>query len=395
MDARFLLARAYDKQDRPELAPMKLKAINQIGRFGGLVSEGAFRSTAGRLYQHFGHAEEALKEYLLLARLEPQTAEHYFHCGELFEERGNSDKALRCYIKATQLDAGQAAAHYKLGHLLYREKRNAEARVALEQAAKHDPDNASACFYLGKVQKDSGDYTAALAAFERAQKSPELKKRALVERGAVYLSMESFERAIAELGRAVRLPGPETDTEALYARYFLSVAYEKTRQLDKAIEQWERIYRLKPAFQDVSKKLSQYQDLRTDDRVKDYITAARDAFVQLCQDAVRGMGFTVNEATDIPNGCQIIATETESKWRNVRKMPQLVWFLRVPELITDSAVRGMMEQMRKARIARGAVYASSGFSRSARDFAESRPINLRGREQLQRTLAGGAAGETT
>ena len=50
--------------------------------------------------------------------------------------------------------------------------------------------------------------------------------------------------------------------------------------------------------------------------------------------------------------------------------------------------------MRKARIARGAIYASSGFSRSAREFAESRPIELHGREQLQQILAGQAGGAT-
>ena len=47
------------------------------------------------------------------------------------------------------------------------------------------------------------------------------------------------------------------------------------------------------------------------------------------------------------------------------------------------------EQMRKSRIARGAIFASSGFSRSAREFAESRPIDLHGRERLQQVLADG------
>ena len=69
---------------------------------------------------------------------------------------------------------------------------------------------------------------------------------------ATYMSMKNFERAIAELARAVRLPGPETDAEALYARYFLSLAYEQTRQLDKAIEQWERIEQAKPGFEGVA-----------------------------------------------------------------------------------------------------------------------------------------------
>ena len=137
-------------------------------------------------------------------------------------------------------------------------------------------------FYLGKTKKDAGDYPGALAALEQSQKSPEVRKRALVERGGTYMSMKNFERAIAELARAVRLPGPETDAEALYGRYFLSLAYEQTRQLDKAIEQWERIEQVKPGFEGVAQKLRQYEQMRTDDRVKDYVTVGRETISWRC-----------------------------------------------------------------------------------------------------------------
>ncbi len=394
VDARFLLAQALETDGKADLALEEIETINKAGRFGEHATEAAFRRAAARLYRENGRLDEALKEHLLLARMEPQAVEHYLSCGELFEQRNSSDKALKCYMKAARLDESNATAHARLGHLLYRENRKADARGELEAALKLDPDHAPSWFYLGKAKRDTGDFAGALAAFERAQKSQDLKKRALVERGGTYMSMKNPERAIVELERAVRLPGAPADTETLYARYFLSLAYEQTRQLDKAIGQWEMIERAKPGFESVGGKLKQYEQLRTDDRVKDYVTVGRDDFLALCRKAVGTMGLTVGETAEIPNGCEVIATETEGKWHNVRKMPRLIWFLRIPETIGDQAVRAMAEQMRKARIARGAIYASSGFSRSAQVFAESRPIELHGPQRLQRVLAGEAVDGT-
>jgi tetratricopeptide (TPR) repeat protein len=285
-------------------------------------------------------------------------------------------------------------AYARLGRLLYRENRKSEARTCLERAVKLDPEDALSWFYIGKCKRDAGDYPGALAALELSQKSPEVRKRALVERGGTYMGMKSFERAIVELERAVRLPGPEGDAEALYGRWFLSLAYEQTRQLDKAIEQWERIAQVKPAFEKVAHKLQQYEQVRADDRVKDYVTVGRKEFLEVCQQAVRAMGLGVGEAAEIPNGCEVVATESEGKGRSARKTPRLIWFLRVPEMIGDKQVRAMAEQMRKARIARGAIYASSGFSRPAQEFAENRPIELHGREGLQQVLAGQAGGRS-
>ena len=157
--------------------------------------------------------------------------------------------------------------------------------------------------------------------------------------------------------------------------------------MDKAIEHWEFIYSKKPAFLDVAEKLSQYQDLRTDDRIKDYITASREDFLQICQEVARAINLTVRDAQDVANGCQIIASENESKWRNARRINRMIWFLRVPEPITDSAVRSLLEEMRKTNVTRGVIFTSSSFSHAGREYAESRPLELYDKEQLQKALA--------
>jgi tetratricopeptide (TPR) repeat protein len=387
-DAHYLLGLAYLADDKPELALMEFKTVNQIGQFGKYAREVPFRKKIAELYQKFNQPEEALKEYLLLVKKEPGNTEHYLQAGVLFEERDRSDRAAEFYRKAIELDAHNASAHLRLGKLLYRQKKPLEAREFLQRAVKADPDCYEAYYYVGRIQKENKDHPAALAAFERAQKDPEFKIKAIVERGATFLSMNNLDSAVPELERAIKLAQDETAPEVLYARYFLASAYEKNRYIEKAIEQWERIYTKRPRFRDVAEKLSQYEELRSDDQVKDFMTVSEDQFIEMCQHVTTQLGLTIREVTPIRDGCEVLAVEPQSKWRNARKMPKLLRFLRVADTIDESTVRALHEDMKSQNISRGMLLTSGTFSRLAMDFAETRPIELYNKEHLQSLLKG-------
>jgi tetratricopeptide (TPR) repeat protein len=104
VEAHYFLGQAYADQGKPELALMEFKIVNQISNFSPLCPEVEFRRKISELYKRFNQPEEALKEYLLLIKLEPDVADYYFSTGELFEERDKSDKAEMYYRKAIELD---------------------------------------------------------------------------------------------------------------------------------------------------------------------------------------------------------------------------------------------------------------------------------------------------
>ena len=382
-DAHYFLGLAYLAENKHELALMELKTVNEIGHFGKFCPEIQFRNKIAELYARFNQPEEALKEYLLLIRLEPQQADHYFNAGSLFQERNKSDKAVNYFRKAIELSPMHHEAHYNLGYILYRAKRPVEAKVELETALKVQPNNYNAYFYLGRLLKESHDYVGALLSFEKAQRDPDLKIKSLVERGGCYMSMNNFDKAISELERAVRLSNNDAANDTLYARYFLAACYEKLRKIESAITNWEKIYAKKPSFRDVAEKLSQYQELRVDDRMKDYLTSSMEKFFDICKAITLSMNLAIRDITDVTNGCQIIAVETEQKWRAARKLPKIIRFLRVPELIDESTVRNLHEEMKKLNVTRGIILSSSNFSRKAIEYAESRPVDLLDKEKLQ------------
>lgn len=384
-DAHYLLGLAYDQENKQELALMELKTVNQIGNFDGLVEEVPFRQKIAELYAKFNQPEEALKEYLLLLKRDPNKAEYYFCVGRIFEDRNRSDKAARYYRKTCELDPRNAEARARLGLLLYRSKRSVEARAELDAAVRLQPENHEAWYYIGKILKDSRDCIAAMSAFEKSSREPGLKVKSLIERGGCLITIGSLDRAVSELERAAKL-ADEGSAESLYARYFLSHCYEKMRRIEQAVEEWEFIYSKKPNFRDVAEKLSKYQDLRTDDRMKDYLTLGRDQFLEVCKRLTEALGLNVRDVRGVDNGAEVVAVESTSKWRNARAMPKLIRYLRVADIIDESTVRGTHEEMRKQGITRGLIVTSSNFSRLAQDYAENRPVDLYAKDKLQSLL---------
>ena len=89
--AHYLLGHIYLAENKPELALMEFKSVNQIGQFGENLSEVEFRKHIAVLYERFSQFEEALREHILLSKLEPSAAEHYYDCGRLFDDRGKLD----------------------------------------------------------------------------------------------------------------------------------------------------------------------------------------------------------------------------------------------------------------------------------------------------------------
>ncbi|HCC38188.1 MAG TPA: restriction endonuclease [Treponema sp.] len=388
-EAHYYLGCAYLAEKREELAVIEFKTVNQLGISGKKIPEVEFRRNLAQLFIRQNQGEEALKEFLLLIKLEPNRGEYYYQAGKLFSERGNSSMARDYLGKAAELTPKDSKVHFELGLMLYRDKKPSEAKAVLQQAQKMPGENAGQIhFYLGKILKDAKDFTAAAADFEKAARDPAMRLRALVERGGCFMALNAMERAIPDLERAVKTITDEAAQDSLYARYFLAACYENQRDIDKAITQWEMIASRKKNFRDVAEKLSQYQELRDDDNMKDYMTASQTEFSEMCQAVVsQGLNLHIIDAKVSGDCCEIRAIEGESaKWRNTRKMPRLIRFYRGTEPLDEEKVRSVLEDAKSENIPKTALFTGAGLSRSATDYASSRSVELFGKEQLAELL---------
>ena len=77
--AHYYLGKAYLKENKPELAIIEYKLVNENALFGPQLDELSFRQEFAQLLMKYNQQEEALKNYLLLTKLDPKDAENYFN----------------------------------------------------------------------------------------------------------------------------------------------------------------------------------------------------------------------------------------------------------------------------------------------------------------------------
>jgi tetratricopeptide (TPR) repeat protein len=391
-EARYYLGLAYVAEKKEDLAYREFKALNQLSIQGKAIPEIEYRQTLARLYAANREPEEALKEYLLLIKLMPKKGDYYYQAGKLFLELGKLDTGREYLEKAADLSPNDGNIYLELGLLLYKAKKAPDAKAVLERALRFQKgkDQAKTWYYLGKLQKDLKDYAGAVVSFEKAAAEPEYKLRALVERGGSFMSLNEFAKAAPVLEKAVAAISDESAQESLYARYFLGLCYEKRREIDRAVAQWEKVYNEKKSFRDVGEKLSQYQDLKADSGwgINRYITAGNADFLELCKSIVKNaMGLSVQNTKPTSGGSEVLAVEGGSEdWQSTRKIPRLIRFYRGNDPAGEEEIRSILDDAREQNIPKAALVASGGFSRAALEFATNRPVELFGREKLQNML---------
>lgn len=385
----YYLGKAYLADNKAELALMEFKVVNQNAVFDTMnIPEVEFRKLSSKLYAKFNQYDDALKEYLLLTKLEPNNADNFYEAGSIFEKKNKTDQALGFYQQAIKLNKRHAKAHAALGMFLYRAKQFAEAKREIDLAVSFNPEMFSFYYYLGKILKESKDYAGAVGAFEKALRDPEFRQRALIERGSCFVAANNIEKAVEEFDRAVKTAQNNASKETLYARYFLAQCYEHQRKIDLALAQWEKIYEKNKNFRDVGAKLIEYRDLQGNDSMKEYLTASGEQFGELCKNiAQKALNYSPKDVSITKAGCKIIAVDTKSEsWRNVRQQLFLLLFYREQELLEEAELRTLIDEIKKQNYVKGIVFSSSGFTRSALTFAETRPLELIGKDKLQQLL---------
>lgn len=393
--AHYYLGKAYLKENKTELAIIEYKLVNENALFGPQLDELTFRQEFAQLLMKYNQPQEALRNYLLLTKLEPNNPENFYNTGYLYEQANRYDLAMGFMQKTVMLNSRHAKAHAEIGLMHYRTKNFGEAKKEIDIAIKLSPETYSSYYYLGKIEKDAKDLGAAIKSFEKAQRDPEIKQKAIIEHGSCFMLANRFDNAAVDFQRAIELDKENLNGETLYARYFLATCYEKSRQIDKAIEQWEQIYKRNKTFRDVSAKLSEYKDLQANDYLKDYLTCSNEEFLIICKNAVeKALKHQALSCDAKKWGCQITAVDKASEgWRNMRKQVSMFRFFREPNPVEDDIVRETLDAMKGANCQKGFLFSSSGYSNSARHFAEGRPLELIDKIKLETLLSNAGSSE--
>ncbi len=385
--AHYLLAEAYLKEGNVKFAIVEYRQVFKYGRYDNEMKESDVRKKLAKLYMDQGQIEDAKGEYLLLTKLEPDNYQNYFELGSIYF-RGNAlDRATTFFKKSIALNQQDGQSYYYLGQIYYQNNLFPDAKQALLEAIKLEPANYRAHYFLGLVLRQLGDMEWAIKEFEIAQKSEELKVKCFLAKGSCHLQKGMIQKAMQEFERGLKFARKGSDTE-LGLRYYLAECCEKTRDLHSAIYQWEKIIEVKPNFRDVQAKLKNYAEFRQDDRIKDFLISGLSQFEHMSRKIVEAMNFAINDITIISDTeIEIIASESEGKWRNTRATNRIIRLVRSTDVIQEKSLRALHESMKAKNATRIIVITTGEFAQSAVDFANTRPIELYGKNELINMLS--------
>jgi tetratricopeptide (TPR) repeat protein len=380
--AHYLLAQAHVKEKNFKFAILEYRQALKYNRFNEKITEGQLRAKLARLYLDQKSTEEAKNEFLILTKIEPNDFQNYYELGLIFFRINAYDKATAFLKKSITLNSQHSPSHYYLGQIFYQTSLYTEAKQELLEAIRLDPADSRSHYFLGLVLRQLSDFEWAIKEFEIAQKSEDLKVRCFLAKGSCHLSMGMIPKALLEFERGLKFARHGSSTE-LGLRYYLGECYEKVRDIHAAIHQWEKIVEVKPDFRDVQMKLKAYAEFRQDDRIKDFLISGLAQFEHTCRKIVESMNFKISDIDIISDTeIEIMASESEGKWRNTRSTNRLIRFCRTTDIIQEKFLRNLQESMRIKNVTRVILITSGEFSQSALDFASTRPLVLYGKNEL-------------
>ena len=384
--AHYLLAEAYMKENNIQYAILEYRQVLKLSKFDEKVNEVLIRSKLAKIYIQRKSIDEARKEYLLLTKIDPVNPQHYYELGMIYFNSDQNDKAAPYFKKTIALNNEHAMSYYFLGQIYYRMNIYQDAKQMFIDAIKNDQSNYRAHYFMGLVLRQIGDYEWAIKEFEIAQKEDDIKIKCFLAKGTCFIEKELYPRAIIEFERGLKFAKRGSDTE-LNLRYFLAEAQEKMRDLHSAIFNWEKIAEVNKGFRDVQDKLKSYSEFRQDDRIKDFMIAGLSQFEHLSRKIVEILGLTILDIDIISDtDIEIVATETEGKWRNTRKTNRIIRIIRTTDTIGDRMLRDIHESMKPKNATRAIIISTGEYSQQAIDFSNTRPIELMSKTDLIKLL---------
>jgi tetratricopeptide (TPR) repeat protein len=384
--AHYLLAEAYLKENNIQFAIVEFRQVLKISKFDEKVSEVEVRTKLAKIFKERNSLEDAKKEYLMLTKIDSGNYEHFYQLGTIYFDAGVIDKAAGYLRRCIELNNKHDQAFYYLGQIFYRNNSFTDAKQMLLEAIKIDQANFRAHYFLGLVLRQVGDYEWAIKEFDIAQKNEDIKTKCFLAKGTCYLERELYPKAIMEFERGLKYAKRGSDTE-LNMRYFLGIAQENTRDLQSAISNWEQIAAVNKNFRDVQEKLKSYSEFRQDDNIKDFMIAGLAQFEHTCRKLSEALGLLVTDIEIINDTeIEIVGADADAKWRNARSSNRLLRIMRTTESISDNLLRKLHESMKNRQVTRIVIISTGDFSQAAMDFANTRPIELIGKNELVKLL---------
>ena len=203
-------------------------------------------------YVSEGKIDQAIREFSLVARLNPENTDIYVRLGQLYRSKGEVERALRIHEGLTvrpEIPLGvKVKALLELANdcqtLGYRER----SLSILQRASSLDPSNREVYQSMLGLYQETGDWKTAYEIQKKLYKmrgdgNGKVLSHLKIEEGKVYLGEGKLKEALRSFKTAIAL-----DKKCVEARLLFGDALERQGKNEKAIQAWEDVKEADPSF---------------------------------------------------------------------------------------------------------------------------------------------------
>lgn len=339
----------------------------------------------GECYLKVKKPIEAVKVFSILRKENPDDPFAYVHLGKIEKERGNTDRALKYYSKASTLDPEDAETVRELGVLLYELKKYPEALTTLQTSVKKKPEDPVTNYYLGELRLVYDNLEEAFNHFKKSKNDPRFTVISLLHIGGILLHFGKLDEAQTIMASLLKNPTLESK-EKLEVQYKLADVFLAKKDIQAAINLWEKILTMDNKYKDVQYKIEQYEHTKSSSVLRAYMMASHSDFINICKEASTSYADRVSIIRTEPQTDQSVEVFTQAVYREL-PTTILFKFFRGTSNVGGLAIREFYEKLKENKAKMGICFATADYTEDAVSFSSGRVIELFGKNELIKLLA--------
>jgi len=252
------LAKLYLSQKRPDKAIARVNA--QIAR---APNNSDFYDLLGMVELSKGDLAAAENALMKSAELNKNNVDAIVKLGQVQTARGDLDHALFTWSQGAR-ENPKEAAFYMVSGAVYERKHDLErAKSSYEKALELKPDDPEVANNLAyTLLETNGNVDLALQLAQSARRSMPASPEVADTVGLAFYRKGLYQPAISMFQEATKLAAKNKRFENPTYNYHLGLAYEKAEKIALARQQFERVLKIDPNFEDAPDVLKQLSQMK-------------------------------------------------------------------------------------------------------------------------------------
>ncbi len=342
-----------------------------------------------------------------------------------YEALENTADAEKYYKMARNIDTFNVEANLGLGMIEIRNKSYAKAYSFFNSILKTEPNNTEALKYISICCQNVNKTSEAFAyirkycklkpedlemlmfyanlgiqlnylddaeeAFLILQKDNKYFNEATLYLAEIYKRKKKYDDAIKNYDIAIKL-GFLKDNALLDAYYSMAECCATTNKNEDALEYFSRVYNVNPDYKSVKDKIELYKMMTKNNLFEQYLTGNQNDFIQITKMFIK---YYLSKFTTLRGSQNFVefkivqdgTIEVKVEISNTSSLDVVIFtFIRSTGVTGDLTIRGLYNRIKEHKLNRAVCVTAGVFSDTAKQFVESRIIELVEKERLNDIL---------